>query len=141
MEHDQQVYQLDEDACRTLLAEQTIGRVAFMGEHFPTILPVNYVMFDGLIVLRTDPGSKLTLLPLRPAAFEIDGTTSDSTTGDAGAWSVVVQGHAREVTTALGDRYDRLRATEIELLSPGDKAHWIAIEIEHVSGRRLPLKA
>ena len=81
-------------------------------------------------------GSKLTLLPLRPAAFEIDGTT-----GDASAWSVVVQGHAREVTTALGDRYDRLRATEIELLSPGDKAHWIAIEIEQLTGRRLPLRA
>ena len=133
---DTAIESLDHDACRTLLAASTIGRVAFMGDPFPLILPVNYVLFDEFVVFRTDPGAKLSQLPLRPAAFEIDGRD-----GSVSAWSVLVQGHAREVTTALGDRYESLRSVNIDLLSPGEKAHWIAIEIEQLSGRRLALQA
>jgi nitroimidazol reductase NimA-like FMN-containing flavoprotein (pyridoxamine 5'-phosphate oxidase superfamily) len=123
---------LDEEECRALLALRGMGRVAFVADGFPMILPVNYTLVGGLIVLRTDPGSKLTHLPLAPAAFEIDGRDDHRT-----MWSVVVQGHAREITTALGDTYERVRAAAIDVLAPGDKAHWIGIEIERISGRRI----
>jgi nitroimidazol reductase NimA-like FMN-containing flavoprotein (pyridoxamine 5'-phosphate oxidase superfamily) len=127
---------LDVEECRALLALRGMGRVAFVADGFPMILPVNYTLVGEWIVFRTDPGSKLDHLPLAPAAFEIDGRDDQHT-----AWSVVVQGHAREITTALGDTYARVRAAAIDVLAPGDKAHWIGIEIERISGRRIAFEA
>jgi uncharacterized protein len=125
---------LDQVACRTLLSGQSTGRVAYLAGDFPMILPVNFVVVDDFVVFRTDPGSKLENIPLQAVAFEADGW--DQT----GAWSVVVQGFAREVTNALGDSYDRLRQAHMPLLAPGDKSHWIAIEIRTMSGRALKLR-
>ena len=62
-------------------------------------------------------------------AFEIDGADERE------AWSVLVRGHAREVTTALGEAYEALRELPVPIQAPGDKAHWIAIEIIELSGR------
>jgi nitroimidazol reductase NimA-like FMN-containing flavoprotein (pyridoxamine 5'-phosphate oxidase superfamily) len=109
--------------------------VAFVADAFPMILPVNYTLVGDLLVFRTDPGTKLSNLPLAPAAVEIDGRDDHRT-----VWSVVVQGHAREITTALGDLYDRVRAATIDVVAPGDKAHWIGIEIERISGRRIAVE-
>lgn len=125
---------LGPEECEALLAGETTGRVAFVSGQFPMILPVNYVVFDGLVVFRTDPGSKLTNIPLNPVAFEVDGRQASH------AWSVVVQGHAREVTTALGNRYDTLRRSDVPLMAPGEKAHWIAIEIASISGRSFVVR-
>lgn len=125
---------LDRDACEQLLSQQLTGRIAFDEDEFPTILPVNFVYLEGLVAFRTDPGSKLTNVPMRPVAFEVDGWDQRS------AWSVVIQGHARDVTNALGERYEALRASHIALLAPGDKEHWIAIEVRTISGRRIALR-
>lgn len=120
---------LERAECETLLHAADTGRVAFANGQFPMILPVNFVMADDLVVFRTGVGTKLANIPMQPVAFEIDGRTTD------GAWSVVVVGHAREVTTALGPRYDALRASHLETVAPGPKMYWIAIEIESISGR------
>ena len=125
---------LDRADCRELLQRETVGRVAFANGAFPMVLPINYVYVDDLIVFRTDVGLKLENVPMRAVAFEIDGRS------DASAWSVVVLGHAREVTTALGPRYDALRKADISVVAPGSKVHWIAIEIQEVSGRIFPIE-
>ena len=126
---------LGQAECEALLAQGTMGRVAFVVGDYPTILPVNYALYDGLVVFRTDAGAKLSNIPMSSVAFEIDGRD-----GSTSAWSVMVQGRAREVTTALGDRYDALRRLEITVLAPGDKTHWVAIEIVHLSGRCIALR-
>lgn len=95
------------------------------------IAPVNYVLDGELIVFRTAPGQKLSDTPMRYVAFEIDGTDAD------GAWSVVAQGHAREMTTAIGVASEALRAIRIPIQTPGDKDHWIAIAVSQLSGRRI----
>jgi nitroimidazol reductase NimA-like FMN-containing flavoprotein (pyridoxamine 5'-phosphate oxidase superfamily) len=123
---------LDDDECHMLLAARGMGRVAFVVDGFPTILPVNFTLVGEFVVFRTDPGSKLTHLPDAPAAFEIDGRD-----GLRGAWSVLVQGRAHDLTTAAGEMFDRVRRATIDLLAPGDKMHWIGIRIERVSGRRI----
>jgi len=125
------IRELTPDDCIALLRQNNLGRLAFMSGDVPAILPVNFVFADGLIVFRTDPGEKLTEIPMRRVAFEIDGTSAD------GAWSVVAQGHAREVTTALGDGYQALRAIPIPIQASGDKMHWIAIEITKLTGRQI----
>lgn len=122
---------LDSDACMSLLSDNDIGRIAFVSDDTPVILPVNYVFRSGLIVFRTDPGEKLTEIPMRRVAFEIDGRSDDH------SWSVMAQGHARDVTTALGKAYEELRDSVIDVSAPGDKSHWIAIEVTHLSGRMI----
>jgi uncharacterized protein len=131
---DASIETLDRADCEHLLAANNVGRVAFVDGDFPNILPVNYAVFEGTVVFRTAPGHKLSNVPMRHVAFEVDGRE-----GNEAAWSVVVQGQAREVTTAIGERYDRLRAADLPAFAPGDKEHWITIEIANISGRRLRL--
>jgi nitroimidazol reductase NimA-like FMN-containing flavoprotein (pyridoxamine 5'-phosphate oxidase superfamily) len=126
-----EIRNLDDDECRALLGEHSLGRVAFISDDRPVILPVNYIVDDNLVVFRTDPGQKLSAVPMRHVAFEIDSGAGPD------AWSVLVQGLAREVTTALGERYDALRAAAFPVQAPGAKEHWIAIEIAALSGRRI----
>lgn len=72
--------------CVALLGVTHIERLALVSGDHPTIVLVNYVVDNGRIVVRTDPGKKLTEVPLRCVALEIDGID------DAQAWSVVAQG-------------------------------------------------
>jgi nitroimidazol reductase NimA-like FMN-containing flavoprotein (pyridoxamine 5'-phosphate oxidase superfamily) len=125
------IRQLDEAECMSLLGEHSMGRVAYVGDGVPVILPVNYILDDNTIVFRTDPGQKLTEIPMRHVAFEIDGGVEPDT------WSVLVKGFAREITDVLGARYDALREVPIPVQAPGAKEYWIAIEIREVSGRRI----
>ena len=113
------------------LRNHDVGRVAYIHDDEPTIVPVNYVMDGSMIVFRTDPGEKLDDIPMQRVAFETDGVSSD------GAWSVLAHGHAREVTTALGKEYAELRDVSIDRRAPGTKEHWITIEVTQLSGRQF----
>ena len=125
---------LTEEVCRFLLAEEDVGRVGFVDDDgYPVVLPVNYVLADDFIVFRTAPGSKLEGVPLRQVAFEVDHLSIIYRSG----WSVLVQGHGQEITTALDPRHARLRDHPVEPWVPGAKDHWLAIRIERVSGRRI----
>jgi nitroimidazol reductase NimA-like FMN-containing flavoprotein (pyridoxamine 5'-phosphate oxidase superfamily) len=63
----------------------------------PTIFPVNYAVLDEDVVFRTVADTTLAVA-VRDAviAFEIDAIEPWSAAG----WSVVVVGHAREITSA-----------------------------------------
>src|SRR5688572_11547674 len=88
---DTQLEELDQDECRLLLSLAAVGRVAFVVDGLPIVLPVNYrLMSDesGLwILLRTRPGGTIDRCP-EDVAFEIDGIDHDHQKG----WSVVVRG-------------------------------------------------
>ena len=61
----------------------------------PTIFPVRYAILDDNIVFRTAAGtSSAAAVQDAVVAFEIDDIDPWSTTG----WSIVVVGHAREIT-------------------------------------------
>ena len=101
---------LDESECRALLARQPVGRIAYVTDTGkPMIVPVDFMVVDDLVVFRTDPGDKLLHAPMRQVCFEADG-------GEAveRVWSVVVHGLARDVTTALDERYERKTSTKSE---------------------------
>jgi nitroimidazol reductase NimA-like FMN-containing flavoprotein (pyridoxamine 5'-phosphate oxidase superfamily) len=123
--------ELDEAECSELLHGHHTGRVGFVSEDRPLILPVNYVIHRDQIVFRTAPGRKLAEIPLRHVAFEVDGATAD------GSWSVVAQGFAREMTDALGEAADAIRALPIPVEAPGERDYWIAITISELTGRRI----
>ena len=63
--------------------------------------------------------------------FEVDGTDPVARRG----WSVMVKGRAVEV--AGGDNIARLTGLDLRYWAPGEKQHWIRIEPEQVTGRRI----
>jgi nitroimidazol reductase NimA-like FMN-containing flavoprotein (pyridoxamine 5'-phosphate oxidase superfamily) len=128
------VVELTPDACTRLLAAEEVGRLAFAGDDgYPVVLPVNYRLDGALIVFRTAEGMKLESVPLRRVAFEVDRLDPSMRTG----WSVLVRGHAMEVTSALGEPYESLRSAPLAPWAPGPKEHWVAVEIESITGRQI----
>jgi hypothetical protein len=71
--------------------------------------------------------------PLRKVAFEIDQLDEATGTG----WSVLVQGSAHEITTAIDRRSEELRRLPLISFAPGPKRHWIKIVADTITGRRL----
>jgi nitroimidazol reductase NimA-like FMN-containing flavoprotein (pyridoxamine 5'-phosphate oxidase superfamily) len=125
---------LTEAECRALLAEQEVGRVAYVDvDGYPVVVPVNYVIDGDLIAIRSDLSAKLDLIPLHRVAFEVDSTERWNHTG----WSVLVHGYGQDVTNAIGDRYEALRQRGLATWAPGNKAHWLTIEITRITGRRI----
>ena len=105
-------------ACLRLLGTGRIGRVGFVSDGQPHVLPVNYVASDaGEIVFRTTDGSVLTAVAGGPAAFEIDGYDEQSRTG----WSVCVHGPGREITDAEDPLARRLRELNVITWAPGPR--------------------
>lgn len=124
------IVELTVDECMQLLASLEIGRVAvaFPGGA-PIVVPVNYVVDGGVVVFRTDPGSKLSALREHPLSFQVDVIDPIHRTG----WSVLVQGVAEEATPAL---VDHLALTP---WAGGVKAHWIRVLPSAIAGRRVCL--
>ena len=118
--------------CWQLLAGEELGRVAVLVDGVPEIYPVNHIVDAETIVFRTDRGSKLHGMARSPlVCFEVDGTDHVERRG----WSVMVKGRAVEV--AGGDAIARLAGLDLRYWAPGEKQHWIRIEPEQVTGRRI----
>jgi uncharacterized protein len=84
--------ELSREECWDHLREHDFGRIGVAPGGYIGIYPVNYVVEQGRIMIRTSPGSKLTALLLNDrVAFEVDGRVGDV------AWSVLVRGVGEEV--------------------------------------------
>lgn len=125
---------LSEGDCMRLLSSHVprVGRIGFVSENKPVILPVNYVFHEGTVVFRTDPGAKLGAAAVgEQVAFEVDAIDIDWREG----WSVLVQGRAEEVLDA--DELERLQALPLRPWGPGSKANYVRIMTTEISGRRI----
>jgi nitroimidazol reductase NimA-like FMN-containing flavoprotein (pyridoxamine 5'-phosphate oxidase superfamily) len=124
-----------EDCCRLLAAEE-LGRLAVNEGGVPAIFPVNY-RFDGdAVVFRTDPGTKLTWGPRSPASFEIDAFDREQKTG----WSVVVAGRIEALSPYDTHTQRRITALPVDPWAGGEKAHWMRLRAERITGRHLGAK-
>lgn len=99
----------------------------------PVILPVNYVVFDRGVLIRTAAGTKLDAAVRGiVVAFEADAFEPD---GGAG-WSVLLVGKASEVSDPV-----KLERAEAVAMSPWPGAegqlHFVHIKAERISGRRF----
>jgi nitroimidazol reductase NimA-like FMN-containing flavoprotein (pyridoxamine 5'-phosphate oxidase superfamily) len=125
------VDELDTDVCWKLLAGHSVGRIAFVLDDEPMVLPVNYAVDGHAIVFRTGQSSILeALADGGAAAFEIDGADPGVETG----WSVLARGEAREI-----DGSDRLRVEALPLhpWAPGPKERWLRFVPDVVTGRAI----
>ena len=122
--------------CRELLTRHHFGRFGFVDSVgvLPSIIPVNYLLDNDRIVIRTDAGSKLAAaLRGAPVAFEVDGVDRDHQVG----WSVVVRGRAEEITD--DDKLAELRQTPLLAWHPRAKPRYIRINPSQVIGRRIKI--
>ena len=125
---------LSVDECMRLLATHVphVGRLGFVSEGRPVILPINYVFSEGIVTFRTDPGAKLTAAAVgQHVAFEIDEIDPTWREG----WSVVVQGRADEVLDA--GELERMKQLPLRPWGPGAKASYVRIMSTEISGRRI----
>ncbi|MGY1745991.1 pyridoxamine 5'-phosphate oxidase family protein [Blastococcus sp. SYSU D00695] len=122
------------DECYRLLGTHELGRLGINAEHFPIVVPVNYALDGTTIVIRTQPGSKLTAARHANVVFEVDEVDRRTRSG----WSVLVRALAEEV----GDEHRaelvaRTRAADVRPWAPGEHGHWLRLIPQEVSGRRI----
>lgn len=125
---------LSVDECMRLLSSHVprVGRIAFLAENRPVILPVNYVFHEGSVVFRSDPGAKVSAASAGAhVAFEVDEI---DTTWEEG-WSVLVQGRAEAVTDP--DELERLHDLPLRPWGPGAKMAYVRIMSTEITGRRI----
>jgi hypothetical protein len=123
---------LDPEECWRLIATQGIGRVAFVVDGEPAVLPVTFASAPPLIVFRTAAGSAFDrLVRDSEVAFEVDWADPAYHSG----WSVVGRGVAHGLE-------GRLSPAELSSLclrpwglqvAPG----WIGVELRELTGRRI----
>ena len=127
------IEELDADACWARLGSRRVGRLAVSVNNRPDIFPVNYVVDDRTVVVQTAPGFKLAAAVLGSGvAFEVDDIEESSHSG----WSVVIHGRAAEVESVEGllDAQD----LHIDPWAAGEKNHFIRIDVDEITGRRIP---
>ena len=92
---------LEREECIALLGSVTVGRIAITSNALPVVLPVNFVLLDDRIVIRTSRGTKLDAATRNTVvAFEVDEIDMVEQTG----WSVLVTGVAARAGRAGRDR-------------------------------------
>ena len=115
-----------------LLRTQEVGRLVYTRRALPAIVPVNYAVGDGEILIWTGSLSSLAQA-VRGAvvAFEVDNLDRATHAG----WSVVVTSHAEVVTDEAA--LARARRDGPQPWAPGSKDHLIRIPLTVITGRLL----
>jgi nitroimidazol reductase NimA-like FMN-containing flavoprotein (pyridoxamine 5'-phosphate oxidase superfamily)/DNA-binding XRE family transcriptional regulator len=126
--------ELPQEECEELLAAHSMGRIAVATPEGPAIVPVDYTVDDGGVVFRTEPGATPSFAEGEEVAFEVDRLDEAQHVG----WSVMVAGHAREVTDPAA--VERLVERANASWAAGERGMWVRVEPERVSGRRVSLR-
>ena len=129
----ERIQSLSSEECLQLLSTGSVGRIAVTRDALPVILPVNYAVDGGSILIRTTEGAILRAARAGGAvvAFEVDNLDERTMTG----WSVLVTGTLREVTAVSAV----LRAEQLPLVPwvGGERRHFVRITPGLLSGRRI----
>jgi nitroimidazol reductase NimA-like FMN-containing flavoprotein (pyridoxamine 5'-phosphate oxidase superfamily) len=121
---------LGEQECWARLGETGIGRVGMCTARGPIILPVNYLVDNGSVIVRTAAYTQLAAHRQEDLAFEVDDLEPDMRRG----WSVLVVGAAEAIDDP--DELAELRAPQrLEPWAPGSRNLFIRISPRQVTGR------
>jgi nitroimidazol reductase NimA-like FMN-containing flavoprotein (pyridoxamine 5'-phosphate oxidase superfamily) len=124
--------ELSEQDCTTRLRGTTVGRVAICTPDGPVIIPVNYVMDDETVVVRTAPYTLLAGHAWDQIAFEIDELDHDMQRG----WSVLVVGQASPVEDP-DEITDSQQLSKLTPWAPGSRNMFIKIKPQRITGREV----
>jgi nitroimidazol reductase NimA-like FMN-containing flavoprotein (pyridoxamine 5'-phosphate oxidase superfamily) len=118
--------------CFDLLEPGGIGRVGITAAEGVIILPVNFAVTGQAIIYRTAPDTLLALHANAHISFEVDHCDQALHEG----WSVLVHGHAHEVTDE--HQVKQLEnTTRLEPWAPGARDVYVRIAPTQISGRRI----
>ncbi len=118
--------------CRRLIAQGGIGRIAFSTAAGPVVLPVNFAMVAGTIVLRTGEGTVIGAHGEDMVAFEVDHI--DEALGQG--WSVLVRGQAHRVLQPGELRHLRDNVALVPWAG-GKRDTFVRIVPSQITGRRI----
>ncbi|WP_432493970.1 pyridoxamine 5'-phosphate oxidase family protein [Kineococcus auxinigenes] len=118
------------EECLALLATRPFGRVVFTHRALPAVLPVNFLLDDGAVLLRVQPRSALaTAAGGTVVAFQADDIDAATRTG----WSVTAVGRA----DVVGDEVRQRALDGLAAWAGGERDHVVRIGLEQLTGRRL----
>lgn len=126
------VTKLTPTECRRLIAPGGVGRIGFDTISGPVVLPVNFAMVDGTIVIRTGEGTIIEGHGDEHVAFEVDRLDEAFCRG----WSVLVRGQAHRVTHPAELRRVREEAAILPWAGVG-RDTYLRIIPDRVTGRRI----
>jgi len=130
--NDSALRQMSRDESLHLMTSVPVGRIIYTRQALPAVELVNFAVYDGDIIIRTDQGSKLAAATRGAVvAFEADDLDVVRRVG----WSVTVVGQSQEVTDP--DEIGRLEQIGLYSWAPGDRHHFIRISPGIFAGRRL----
>ena len=122
---------LDRAESFRMLAAVAVGRLIFTSNALPAVLPVNFALADGLIVLRTAAAIVARKVHDTIVAFEADDLDPATFSG----WSVTVTGRAALVTDlSIIARY---QGPPLVPWIPGVRDQFVTITTELVEGLRV----
>ncbi len=123
---------LEEAVCWRLITRVAVGRVGFVYDGEPMVLPVNCVVIDDSIAFRTAGDSMLHELgDGTRVAFEADHIDPVAESG----WSVLVRGNLWKLVDE--ELRSRLIGASTHPWAPGPKDRWMIIQPSVVSGRSI----
>lgn len=124
--------ELDQVECYRRLGGTGVGRIALCLSDGPIILPVNYLVDEPAILVRTSPHTVLARHASGPVAFEVDELEPALKFG----WSVLVVGDAQPIDDV--DEMIELRASDrLEAWASGVRNLFIRVTPREVSGREI----
>jgi nitroimidazol reductase NimA-like FMN-containing flavoprotein (pyridoxamine 5'-phosphate oxidase superfamily) len=118
--------------CRMLIAPGGIGRIAFCTVSGPVVLPVNFSVLGGSVVVRTSAGSLIEAHGDDRAAFEVDHVDEVLCQG----WSVLLLGQAHRVLQP-GELRNVREAMVAGPWPDGERDVYVRIVPDQISGRRI----
>ena len=122
---------LDRAECERLLRGSNFGRVVLVTPERPEIVPVNYVVRAGSIVIRTSPTGILARhAEGAELLFEVDRVDDEYWSG----WSVVARGPGHVVTdppTGIGE------LPRVRPWADGDRSAELHLQWTELTGRQV----
>lgn len=129
------VTKLTHAECRRLISPGGIGRIGFSAASGQAIMPVNFAMLDGTIVIRTSEATVIDAHGDGPVAFEVDHVDDALCQG----WSVLVRGEAHHVRHPA--ELHRVQEEAAVWPWPGDDREvYVRIIPDRITGRRIEAK-
>jgi nitroimidazol reductase NimA-like FMN-containing flavoprotein (pyridoxamine 5'-phosphate oxidase superfamily) len=124
---------LSNSECQKRVDVGGIGILALCGVSAPVLRPVNFVSYQGQVVIRTGEGQILQAAQGgEPASFVVSNVDRFEHTG----WSVVVTGKLVE-QSSLGSISD----LPLRPWARAEKHRFVALSIDELSGRRISTEA
>lgn len=115
--------------CEQRLRAGGVGILALVGASAPILRPVNFVLHERSIVMRTGEGRILESAARGEAAsFVVSEIDRFEHTG----WSVVVSGKLTHPEAS-----ETLASVPLRAWARAEKQHFVALSIDELSGRRL----